>query len=129
MDRSHRARRGCADRRRQAVPQAQGPIRRCIVSAPGRETAIAVENLSKVYKVYERPTQMLSELVFGGNKHTEVTALHDVSFEVRRGEILGIVGRNGAGKSTLLKILSGVVQPSTGSVSVAGKLSHLLELG
>lgn len=92
---------------------------------------IKVNNLSKVYKIYEKNTDRLKEAIFpkSKNKHKEFFALNNVSFEVERGEIVGIVGKNGSGKSTLLKIITGVLQPTSGEITVFGKVSALLELG
>ncbi len=92
--------------------------------------AIKVENVSKVFRIYDRPSDRLKEVFSLSRRkfHTDYPALSDVSFEVRRGEFLGIVGRNGAGKSTLLKILSRELTPSSGSVMINGKVS-LLQLG
>jgi ABC-type polysaccharide/polyol phosphate transport system ATPase subunit len=95
----------------------------------GDAPVISVRNLCKQFRVYERPSQMLGEVLFGTKRHRVVTALDDVSFELGRGEILGILGRNGAGKSTLLKTLTGVIEPTSGEISIQGKISHLLELG
>jgi len=67
--------------------------------------------------------------VVGGDRVEEFWALKDVSFEVRRGEVLGIIGRNGAGKSTLLKILSRITEPSAGRVTIEGRVASLLEVG
>ena len=84
--------------------------------------------VSKIYRVYARPLDRFLEL-FGGVHHEEFEAVRDVSFELRAGEGLGIVGENGAGKSTLLKILSGVATQTSGAIEVAGKVASILELG
>lgn len=94
--------------------------------------AISVRSLRKVYQIYERPVDRLKQLVFGrtGARHyREFVALEDVSFELRRGEVLGLVGRNGAGKSTLLQAICGTLTPTAGSVTVNGRIAALLELG
>ncbi|MDI9261083.1 ABC transporter ATP-binding protein [Alicyclobacillus sendaiensis] len=94
------------------------------------DTIVKVRNVSKVYKLYEKPVHRLLESVrISRNLHTEFYALKDVSLEIRRGETVGLIGRNGSGKSTLLKIISGIVSPTSGEVSVNGKVSALLELG
>ncbi len=94
-------------------------------------TAIRVANLSKVYKLYKDPMDRLKESVHPLRKRyfQPFHALRDVSFEVYRGETVGIVGRNGSGKSTLLKIITGVLTPTEGTVEVNGKVSAILELG
>lgn len=96
-----------------------------------KETVIRVENISKAYRLYDKPVDRLKESVHPLRKkyHRDFYALRDVSFEVKRGETVGIVGRNGSGKSTLLKIITGVLTPSGGKVTVGGKVSALLELG
>lgn len=91
---------------------------------------IIIDNITKVYNIYNSPTDRLKELVFPKKKlHTDFYALKNVSFDVAKGEIVGIMGRNGAGKSTLLKIITGVLQPSHGCVTITGRISSLLELG
>jgi ABC-type polysaccharide/polyol phosphate transport system ATPase subunit len=94
------------------------------------ETAIRVSGVSKTFRIYDHPGDRLKEAFSLRRKsfHTDFPALTDVSFEVARGEFLGIVGRNGAGKSTLLKLLSRELTPSSGSVHIDGKVS-LLQLG
>jgi len=90
---------------------------------------IKVSGVSKTFKSYHSPADRLKEKIFRKKYHREITALQNVSFEVKEGKTLGIVGQNGAGKSTLLKILSGVLLPDEGSIKVDGKITGLLELG
>ncbi|HET7307846.1 MAG TPA: ABC transporter ATP-binding protein [Gammaproteobacteria bacterium] len=90
---------------------------------------IRVDGVSKQFKLYRKPADRLKELVFRRDFHSDYDALHNVSFEVQDGESFGIVGRNGAGKSTLLKVLTGVLLPDNGRVSINGKITGLLELG
>ena len=95
------------------------------------DTAIRVENISKLYKLYDNPRDRLKESL-GLTKeklYKEHYALHDVSFDIQRGETVGIIGTNGAGKSTVLKIITGVLNPTQGQVEVNGRISALLELG
>ncbi len=94
--------------------------------------AVSVENITKLYKLYDKPSDRVKEALnpFTSQKyHREFFALKDVSFEVNRGETLGVVGKNGSGKSTLLKILTGVLTPTSGRVVTDGRISSLLELG
>lgn len=95
------------------------------------ETIVSVKNLTKAYKLYDSPLDRLKEAINPFNKqyHRLFYALGDVSFDIKRGEAIGILGRNGSGKSTLLKIITGVLTPTSGSVKVNGKIAALLELG
>src|SRR5262245_29593579 len=101
--------------------------------------AIRVENLAKRFRLggaprgrpnlTERLLGALRSLGRGAPESTELWALKDVSFEVRRGEVFGIIGRNGAGKSTLLKILSRITEPTAGRAELRGRVGSLLEVG
>ena len=94
---------------------------------------IQANNISMCYRMtYDRVQSIkeyLVQLVKGNIKYEEFWALRDVSFEVRSGEVLGIIGHNGAGKSTLLKVISGILKPTAGSISVSGTVVPMLELG
>ncbi|MDR6395712.1 ABC transporter ATP-binding protein [Herbaspirillum seropedicae] len=95
------------------------------------QPVIAVKNVSKKFRLFSTAKERLAEALHPLRKqyHKEFWALRDVSFEVGRGEIVGILGRNGSGKSTLLQIICGVMQASSGRVRVKGRISALLELG
>ncbi len=94
------------------------------------ETVIKISNLSKEYKMFSRKKDRLAEaLIPGLKRHTAFKAMDNLSLELKKGEVLGILGKNGAGKSTLLKMITGVVTPTSGSLEVNGKISSLLELG
>lgn len=95
------------------------------------EIAINVQGISKVYKLYEKPIDRLKESLglSRTKKYREHYALNDVSFCVEKGETIGIIGTNGSGKSTLLKIITGVLNPTKGDLTIKGRISALLELG
>ncbi|NJD22533.1 MAG: ABC transporter ATP-binding protein [Melioribacter sp.] len=96
-----------------------------------RNLVVKLENVSKYYKLYSSPKDRLKEALnpFGKKYHKEFYALKDISFELNKGECLGVIGKNGMGKSTLLKIIAHVIPPSSGKISVNGNVSALLELG
>lgn len=96
-----------------------------------KNTAIKVQNLTKTYKLYDKPIDRLKESLHPLKKkyHKEFYALNNVSFEIKKGETVGIIGKNGSGKSTLLKIITGVLTPTAGRVAIHGKISAILELG
>lgn len=93
--------------------------------------AITVKDVTKIYKMYEKPIDRLKESLHPGHReyHKKFYALNNLSFQVKKGETVGIIGTNGSGKSTILKIITGVLSPTTGTVEVEGNISALLELG
>jgi len=103
----------------------------CERDSSGDGIAVRVRNLTKTYKLYDRSIDRLKESLHPLRRryHHDFYALKDVSFEIRKGETFGIIGKNGSGKSTLLKIIAGVLTPSGGNLEVRGKVSALLELG
>ncbi len=93
------------------------------------DSVIEIKNISKIYNLYNKPSDRLKEALFARqSRHTEFAALNDVSFNVNKGEILGIIGKNGSGKSTILKIITSVLTPTSGECIVKGKIAALLEL-
>ena len=93
------------------------------------DTVIHLDNLSKLYKVYNRPSDMMWEILTGRTHYKPFWALQNISFDVQRGQVVGLIGRNGAGKSTLLKIIAGTLDASSGEIQVNGRISSILELG
>lgn len=95
------------------------------------DIVIEVQNAGKCYQIYERPQDRLKQMLWRGRRHYyhEFWALRDISFSVRRGETVGLIGRNGSGKSTLLKMLCATLAPTTGDLAVRGRVAALLELG
>ncbi len=95
------------------------------------EVAIRLNNVSKFYRLYAAPEDRLKEAFhpFGKKYHKRFYVLKNIKLEVKKGEILGVVGKNGSGKSTLLKLITGVLKPNVGTIEVSGKISALLELG
>ncbi len=92
--------------------------------------AISVEGVKKAYKLYQKPFhRVLDALGIGKHNYKEHEALKGIDFKIRQGECVGIIGTNGSGKSTILKIITGVVNPTAGKVTVDGRISALLELG
>ena len=92
---------------------------------------IQIKNLSKSYRLYEKPVDRLREAFSLKKKRysSEKCVLNDISVNIEKGDVVGIVGTNGAGKSTLLKMVTGILTPSLGTINTAGKIAALLELG
>ena len=95
----------------------------------GMAPVLRVQAVGKEYKLYPTPRARLKALITGRATHRSHWALNDVSFELRRGECIGVIGDNGAGKSTLLKLLAGTLQPSHGRIDRVGRVTAILELG
>lgn len=94
------------------------------------DLVIDARDLGKCYHIYRKPSDRLKQVFVRGRKlYNEFWALHGIDLRVRKGEAIGIVGRNGSGKSTLMQIIAGVLTPTTGSVTVRGRVAALLELG
>jgi len=100
--------------------------------APADDIVISVHNLGKAYRLYDHPQDRLKHHLFwrfGKEYGRAFWALREVSFDVKKGEAVGVVGRNGSGKSTLLQLLAGTLKPSEGTIHIRGRISALLELG
>jgi lipopolysaccharide transport system ATP-binding protein len=116
-------------------PTLDDPIKPVMETPPataGSDVVIAVRSVGKMYRLYDQPQDRLKEQLlwrFGKHYGREFWALRDVSFEVRRGETVGIIGRNGSGKSTLLQMIAGTLAPTQGEIVRQGRMSALLELG
>jgi lipopolysaccharide transport system ATP-binding protein len=95
------------------------------------DIAISVRNLTKTYRIFGHPGDRIKQAATLGLRkyHREFTALKDVSFDIKKGETVGIIGRNGSGKSTLLQLICGILKPTSGTIRVNGRISALLELG
>src|SRR4051794_22176300 len=95
------------------------------------ELALEVDHVTKNFRMHREKTNSIKQLVAakGRTRFDEFTALKDVSFTVKEGEVFGVIGENGSGKSTLLKCMAGILQPNKGSVRVEKRMSALLELG
>ena len=102
-----------------------------IVMNDDNDIVLSVRNVSKCFEIYEKPVHRLYQTLCAGRKkfYREFWALKDISFDVRKGECVGIIGRNGAGKSTLLQIITGTLAPTGGEVNLKGRVAALLELG
>lgn len=95
------------------------------------DVAISVNAVTKAYRLFGHPGDRIKQFLSLGVKryHSEFTALSDITFDIKKGETVGIIGRNGSGKSTLLQVICGILKPSSGTVDVTGRVSALLELG
>lgn len=95
------------------------------------DAAISARNLSKCYQIYDKPRDRLLQMFVRSRKqlYREFWALNDVSFDIRKGGAVGIIGKNGSGKSTLLQIVCGTLSPNSGTVTTSGRVAALLELG
>lgn len=96
-----------------------------------KSSVVSLKDLCKTYKLYDSPADRIKESLLSFKKcyHQDYKALDNISFEIQRGESVGVIGKNGSGKSTLLKILAGIATPTSGNVIVKGRVSALLELG
>ncbi len=109
-------------------PRPPGPLQDMVTDMS--ETAINAVKISKIYRLYDKPSDRFKEAVRPGHRlGRDHSALTDVDLTVYKGETVGIIGTNGSGKSTLLKIITGVLSPTSGDITVNGRISALLELG
>ena len=99
------------------------------MSYNSEEIAISVKNVQKIYKIFDTPGKRFLYHMFHTKSGQDFVALRDVSFEVKKGESFGIIGKNGSGKSTMLQILAGILKQTSGEVKVNGRVAALLELG
>ena len=107
------------------VPAASSPA-----SVAGDDWIVRVQDLAKMYRLYNRPAdRLLESLHLVHDRHEKFWALRDVNMEIRKGEIVAVIGRNGSGKSTLLQMLAGVLRPTLGQIELRGRVAALLELG
>ncbi len=95
------------------------------------DVLLGLNNIGKCYTIYKDPVDRFKQMIFRNRRkfYREYWALQDISFDVKRGEVIGVIGKNGAGKSTLLQIVTGTLQPTTGLVTRSGRIAALLELG
>lgn len=93
------------------------------------ESVISIKNLEKTFKIFQRTRDRITEALGGKKKHRNFTALRNISFDLKKGETIGIIGENGSGKSTLLKLIAGILLPDKGQISRHGRITGLLELG
>lgn len=113
------------------VPAAQAPG----VAPPpppttSKDVVIDIRDLGKCYHIYDKPADRLKQSILRWKTyHRDFWALRDISLQIHRGEVVGVIGRNGSGKSTLMQIIAGVLSPTTGTVGIRGRVAALLELG
>jgi lipopolysaccharide transport system ATP-binding protein len=95
------------------------------------EAVVKIDNLSKCYRIFNHPKDRLKQIFAGKNKkfYREFWAIKNASFEINKGEAVGIIGKNGSGKSTLLQLICGTLNPTSGTITTQGKFAALLELG
>ncbi len=95
------------------------------------DSAISVHNVTKTYSLYQKPLHRILEIFHPLNKkyHTPFCALKNINFDIKKGQSFGVIGRNGSGKSSLLQLITGIQQPTQGTIEVNGRISALLELG